>query len=98
MFYIFLNSGTKWLYIPGRLNQIESGPNGVVWGTTRANYIYYRAGVHRRRPTGRNWVRVGGRLRFVSPGCTGVYGVSKSGRIWRFNGNIVESNCRETEA
>ena len=72
-----------------RLNRIESGPKGVVWGTNRANYIYYRGGVSRHRPVGRYWARVRGRLRFVSPGCTGVYGVSKNGQIWRYRGRCL---------
>ena len=57
-------------------------------GVNKANYIYIRAGVTRRNPVGRNWVRIGGRLNYVSVGCTGIYGVSKNTRIWRYYGEF----------
>ena len=84
IFFIIL--GTRWVHIGGKLKQIEAGPNGGVLGVNRANYIYYRAGVSRGRPTGRHWVRIGGRLNHVSLGCTGIYGVSSNGRIWKYRG------------
>lgn len=72
--------------IGGRLNQIESGPNGVTWGVNRASKIFYRAGVNRRRPIGSHWVLIKGRLKSVSPGCTGIYGVNKKGQVWLYSG------------
>ena len=80
--------GTRWRHIGGRLKQIESGPRGACWGVNRHRNIYFRAGVTRRRPVGRFWVRIGGKLNFVSAGCSGVYGVSNNQQIWRYRGNF----------
>ena len=78
--------GRRWLHIGGRLKRIEAGPNGMVLGVNRAHQIWYRAGINRRRPTGTHWIRIRGKLNYVAPGCTGVYGVSKNGQIWRYFG------------
>lgn len=86
MFKFIFRKGTKWRWISGRLKQIEAGPSGMVVGTNRVNYIYFRTGTSRRRPTGRYWVRIGGRMKHVSIGCTGMYGVNKKGLIWRYYG------------
>ena len=79
-------SGKRWIYVPGRLKQIESGPKGSCWGVNKAGRVYYRMGVTRGRKHGRYWKLVKGRLSYVSPGCTGVVGVSSNGRIWRYVG------------
>ena len=89
-------SGKRWRYIPGRLSQIEAGPSGVVWGVSKAGYIYYREGVGRRRPIGTRWARVAGRLRYVAAGCIGVFGVSRSGKIWRYRGMSCHYICYVT--
>ena len=86
MFKSVFQKGSKWRWIPGRLKQIEAGPNGMVVGTNNADYIYFRTSTSRRNPTGRHWVRIGGRLNHVSIGCRGMYGVNKKGLIWRYYG------------
>ena len=85
----FNSLGTRWRHIGGRLKQVESGPNGVVWGVNRHNQIFFRAGVTRRNPVGRRWHYIRqGRLRHISVGCTGVYGLSTNGQIWKYRGGI----------
>ena len=76
----------RWIKVPGKLMQVESGPSGAVWGVSKSYRIYYRFGVCRHRPRGRYWIRVRGRLQNVSPGCTGVYGCDRYGKIFRYNG------------
>ena len=78
--------GTRWRHIGGRLKQIESGPNGAVWGVNRHNNIYTRVGVSRRNPIGRGWRHIRGRLKHVTVGCRGVFGVNIHHQIWRFRG------------
>ena len=82
----FIAIGTQWRRIKGKLKQIESGPNGAVWGVNRKNNILTRAGVSRRNPVGTHWVTVGGRLSHVTVGCTGIYGVSRNYAVWRYTG------------
>ena len=70
----------------GGLKQVESGPNGVVWGINKAGYIYLRAGVSKKNPLGTSWISVVGLLSHVTVGCTGVYGVNSKQEIWRYHG------------
>ena len=89
--------------IPGVLTQIESGPGGAVWGTNRLNQVWFRVGVSSRRPTGRYWRRIRGRMSRVSVGCTGVYALNKYGQIFRFTGEenfvviFLQEYCRRTD-
>ena len=83
-------SGTRWRHIGGKLKQIEAGPNGVLWGVNRANYIYHRTGVTRRNPIGRYWKLVKGRLNHISVGCTGVVGINRRGQIFRYSGTYQQ--------
>ena len=62
---------------------------GVIWGVNKAGQIYYRAGVTRRLPIGTSWIKIGGRLAVISPGCVGVYGVSTDHKIWRYTGKCL---------
>ena len=78
--------GTGWRQISGNMMRIESGPNGAVWGVNKNGNIFTRAGVSRKNPIGQGWVRVGGRLNYVTVGCTGVYGVGLKYAVWRYNG------------
>ena len=88
---VIYTQGTRWKHVGGRLKQIESGPNGAVWGVNRRGHIYFRAGISRGRPIGRNWVYIRGRrLNSVSPGCNGVFRLSSNGRIWRYRGRLKE--------
>ena len=78
--------GTRWRNVGGRLKRIESGPNGAVWGVNKKDNIFTRAGVSRRNPMGKRWVRVSGQLSSVTVGCTGVFGVSRNNAVWRYQG------------
>lgn len=86
LFLIFI--GTRWKRISGRLKQVESGPNGALWGVNRYNNIYFRAGITRRNPVGRYWVHVKGRLSHITIGCSGAFGVDRLHRIWRYKGRV----------
>ena len=81
--------GIRWHHVSGRLKQIESGPNGAVWGVNKKGNIFTRAGVSRRNPIGTNWVFVSGRLKHVTVGCTGVYGVKHNYVVWRYTGKYI---------
>ena len=80
--------GSRWRKVSGKLKRVESGPNGAVWGVNKKEKVFTRAGVSRRNPIGTKWVTVRGRLTFVTVGCTGVYGVRKDHRVWRYRGNL----------
>ena len=84
----FLDLGTRWHHVGGKLVRIESGPNGAVWGVNKKDNIFTRAGVSRRNPIGTRWVTVRGRLNYVTVGCTGVYGVSRNNAVWKYRGNF----------
>ena len=87
MLYRSFLVGMKWVSVGGvRLKQVDSGARGILWGTSAKNKIYYRTGINRKRPTGSGWVHVRGRLNFVSPGCRGVVGVDKRGKIYQYIG------------
>ena len=68
------------------LVQLESGPEGAVWGVTSSNEVYYRANVTADIPTGTDWVRVAGRMKHVTVGCLGVFGVDTQERVYRYTG------------
>ena len=89
MRFIFDEPGTRWKYVPGRLRQLQAGPGNALWGVNRKGYIFYRSGINRRRPYGRRWVHVNGRLKHVTVGCRGVFGVSADGKIWSFRPGIL---------
>ena len=82
----FMIIGLKWRQVRGKLRQVASGPGGVTYGVTKRESIFYRAGVTRSRPVGRNWVRIGGKLFHVTLGCTGIYGTTRNGQIWKYRG------------
>ena len=87
---IFLNLiGATWRRIGSRqLNQVESGPNGQVYGVDQAQRIYYRLGVSKRRMFGSNWIHIKGRLRVITAGCNGVFGVTSQYKVFRYTGKI----------
>ena len=92
-----LLEGRSWVRVGGTLKQIESGPNGVVWGVNRWNNIYYRAGINKRRPLGTSWIRIGGKLKHISPGCIGVYGLNTRGYIYIYRGKGAIVYCRNVK-
>lgn len=73
--------GTKWKRIPGKLVQIESGPDGAVFGINADGMVFTRDGVTRRTPVGGSWKRVGRTpLAGISVGLGILYGVDTRGR------------------
>ena len=60
--------------------QIESGPDGAVWGVSVTGRVYTRLGISRKNPTGTTWMAVGKKsFSGVSVGLGFVYGVSRMG-------------------
>ena len=89
--FLFFVTGTRWTHrgIGGGVRQIESGPEGITWGVGKHGSVYYRTGVRRRNPVGRQWICISGcifKLGHVTVGCTGVYGVNIRQWIWRYQG------------
>ena len=82
----------------GRLKQIDSGPRGIVCGVNRYNNIYCRAQITTRYKRGRRWVRVPGKLKYISCGEYGYWGVSKANNIYFREGtsriNLVGTKWR----
>lgn len=62
--------------------QIDSGMYGVVWGVNRLHMIYCRYGITWKKPEGTKWIRVPGKLKYVSGGEFGIWGVTKGGYIF----------------
>ncbi len=54
-----------------RTETYSSGQAGV-WGVSGSGYVYYRMGVTAKRPKGRYWKRVSGRLKQIDSGPRGI--------------------------
>ena len=74
--------GTRLLHIPGKLMQIDSGPFGVVWGVDVHLNIFCRTGITWRNLQGRGWRRVAGKMKSLSCGQYGCWGVNADDRIF----------------
>ena len=73
---------TRWIRVEGKLQQIDSGPFGCVWGTDRQNRIWYRTKITWKLRQGRKWGRIPGALKYASCGQYGAWGVNKYGYIY----------------
>ena len=79
---IFTYIRGKWYRVAGGLKHVSSGQAGV-WGVSVSGYVYYRVGVAAKRPKGRSWKRVSGRLKQIDSGPRGlVCGVNKYNNIY----------------
>ena len=65
-----------WYRIPGILKQIDTGYSRAVWGVNRGGAIY------KLRRNRRSWRHIGGRLKHVSAGEGGVWGVNRHHNIY----------------
>jgi hypothetical protein len=73
--------GRRWRRIPGALVQIESGPDGAVWGVNMEGLVFTRRGVSQRNPIGSSWKAVGRKhLTTVSVGLGYVFGIDNIGK------------------
>ena len=78
----------KWTRIRGvKLVQIDSGPKGIVVGVTANNEVYCRSG--------KRWEKVNGRLKYISCGGLGCWGVSPGNRVFYREG-VTSYNCAGT--
>ena len=79
IYYYYLK---RWVHAGGRLKQIDSGRAGVVCGVNRNDYIYCRKAISPSRPHGSGWIKVPGRLKYISCGALGNWGVNKNNDIY----------------
>ena len=79
---IFTYLKGRWHRVAGGLKHISSGQAGV-WGVSGSGYVYYRMAVTAKKPKGRYWKRVSGRLTQIDSGPSGtVCGVNKHNNIY----------------
>jgi hypothetical protein len=61
--------------------QVESGPNGAVFGVNIRGTLYTRLGITRRNPVGRRWKVVGRKkLSSISVGRGVLYAIGRDGQ------------------
>jgi hypothetical protein len=91
--------GTSWKEIPGkRLKQIDSGPNGIVFGVAADpdNEIYCRTGIVSDKPFGTDWTQVDySLLKYISCGVPGCWGVANQDTVWSiwYRSGVTRENC-----
>jgi hypothetical protein len=73
------------------LKQIDSGPRGTVCGVNRYDNIYCRIQITPRYKRGRKWVRIPGKLKYISCGEYGYWGVNKANYIY-FREGVTRRN------
>ena len=88
---IYFRERRRWFYVSGRLKQIDSGPKGIVCGVNKKNNIYCRTQITSRNKRGRGWVRVPGKLKYISCGEFGHWGVNKANNIY-FREGVSRNN------
>ena len=80
--YVYYYTGTQFRRVPGRLKQIDSGPPGIVCGVNSGDNIYCRKGISPSIRYGKTWVRMPGKLKYISCGALGHWGVNKNNDIF----------------
>ncbi|CAB4025276.1 Hypothetical predicted protein, partial [Paramuricea clavata] len=91
--------GTGWTLVSSpsqKLVQIDSGSSGVVYGVTRENQIYCRAGITQQTLSGTSWVNVYGTAKHVSCGDYGCWAVRPDNTVG-FRQGVTVQNCAGTE-
>jgi len=75
-------TGTKWVKVPGGLQQVSVSPQDdeVVWGTSKFQHIF--------RWNKNKWERIPGKLKQVTVGEAGVWGVNAGGAIFYRDGTF----------
>ena len=66
----------------GRLEQLDAGVSGALWGVNK-QYIFKSS------DGGNNWINVAGRLKYVSAGGGGVWGVNIYESIYYYTGKKI---------
>ena len=75
-------SGVSWRKIPGKLKQIDSGPNQIVYGVNTDDKIFCRTGIDTGKPFGTGWKQINGGLKYISCGALGCWGVNYANSIY----------------
>ena len=79
----------NWSTVPGRLKQLDVSPANIVWGVNRHDNIYM---LNNRN----SWKHIGGLLKHVSVGSSGVWGVNSGDNIYYRKG-VTLSNPAGTQ-
>ena len=79
---LFSQPKKPWQTVPGALMQVDAGPAGVVYGVTKDHKIFCRDGILPALPVGTVWRRVPGRLKYVSCGSLGCWGVNRKNHVY----------------
>jgi len=91
---IYTKSGRgPWIRIAGRLIQVSVSPNDRVWGVNAAHNIYK----YNRGGGDAPWTQVGGELKSVSVGQTGVWGVTEQHDIYYREGTYGDVDTLGTK-
>jgi hypothetical protein len=77
----------SWSSIDGKLRQVDISPSNVVWGTNSGHLIWLRIGTA--------WIQIGGRLKHVTAGNAGVWGVNSGDQIF-YRERVTPSNLKGT--
>lgn len=87
-------SGTHWQQVMGIMKRISVNPRtNEVWSLTSFGYIFRREGVPRIEmegdAAGKRWRWIPGRLKFISCGDVGVWGLDFAGRVMYRTGTRI---------
>lgn len=74
----------NWSLQSGRLKQLDLSPYNILWGVNSNHQIFIR--------NGNGWTWVSGRLKHVSVGNAGVWGVNKHDNIYYREGVTLSSS------
>jgi len=67
---------------PSVLHQISvSSDNDEVWATSKTNEVFYREGIEEGSPYGASWVKANGKLKWISAGQAGIWGVAPNDQV-----------------
>ncbi|XP_063689674.1 lectin L6-like [Bolinopsis microptera] len=78
----------KWQQIPGKLTNVDVSNKDRVWGVDRGRNIFRR--------TGGSWQRIGGNLKQISVGESGVWGVTLANDIYYRVGTYGDADTAGT--
>ena len=75
-------SPLAWRMVPGvKLKQIDAGFGGSVWGVANDSRVYKRTGINHEEPYGKTWLYENAKIKSVTTGLKGVFGVAKNDRV-----------------
>lgn len=78
-------TGMKWKHVGGGLQQIDSGPAGVVYGIDENHDLLCRDGIKPGSPVGLLWTRIQGSYKHVTCGSKGCWALTTNKEVlYRF--------------